>query len=92
MEMVNQLADFTAEVSSAAEKLRYLDKSHNTFIWTAQHDQAFQNVTAALVSLPALACFNTALPKYSFTHWYSMQQTAIYPDAEMRLFSASCPK
>ena len=53
--LVNQLSDFSAEIADAADSLRPLLSPRKEFIWTADHDVAFQKVKAALVSPPTLA-------------------------------------
>ena len=50
MGLANQLGAFSAEIAAAAEPLRYLLRPSNTWLWTADHDQAFNEVKQKLVS------------------------------------------
>ena len=61
MGLVNQLAEFSPDISGAAAPLRPLMSPKRTLIWTADNDQAFQRVKEALFSLPVLATFDLAL-------------------------------
>lgn len=60
--LVNQLAEFTPAISSAAQPLRPLLSPKRQFLWTADHDEAFRRVKTALSSPPVLASFDPALP------------------------------
>ena len=62
MRLVNQLADFTPDISAAAQPLRPLMSPKRTFVWTPDHDESFQRVKAALTSPPVLALFDPSLP------------------------------
>lgn len=62
MGLVNQLAEFSPEISSVAQPLRPLMSPKHTFVWTPDHDQAFRRVKAALSSPPILATFDPSLP------------------------------
>lgn len=62
MGLVNQLADFSTEISTAAAPLRPLMSPKRTFTWTPDHDQAFKKVKEALSSPPVLATFDPTLP------------------------------
>ncbi|MEL6606359.1 MAG: RNase H-like domain-containing protein, partial [Cyanobacteria bacterium J06614_10] len=55
-------AEFTPNISAAAKPLRPLMSPKQSFIWTPDHDQAFQNVKTALSAPPILAPFNSASP------------------------------
>ncbi|XP_066978786.1 uncharacterized protein [Macrobrachium rosenbergii] len=60
--LVNQLADFTPVISSAAQLLCPLMSPKCSFIWTPDHEQAFKNVKKAQTSPPVLAPFNPGSP------------------------------
>jgi len=62
MGLVTQLGDFSSEVSTAADSLRPLLSSKNTFQWLPAQESAFQAVKSALVAPPVLAHFDPALP------------------------------
>ena len=62
MGLINQLGDFTTEVSTTADPLRELLKSKNEFRWTETHTTAFQVTKKALVSAPTLAHFDPSKP------------------------------
>lgn len=62
MGLVNQLGSFSSNISRAAIPLRTLLKIKNEFLWTAVHDQSFDNVRNALVEPPVLAHFDPSLP------------------------------
>lgn len=62
MGLVNQLAEFSPEISSAAAPLRPLMSPKRTFIWTSDHTESFANVKKALSQPPVLATFDAALP------------------------------
>lgn len=57
MGLVEQLAGFSTEVAAAKGPLRPLLSTRNPFIWTPDHEQAFENVKLALVSPPVLVHF-----------------------------------
>ena len=57
MGLVEQLAGFSTEVAAAKGPLRPLLSTRNPFIWTPDHEQAFENVKLALVSPPMLVHF-----------------------------------
>ena len=60
--LVNQLGQFSKDVSAAAEPLRPLLKQKNIFQWTAAHTNAFEKVKEALCAPPVLAPFDSSLP------------------------------
>ena len=62
MGLVNQLAEFTPNISQSAEVLRPLMSPKNTFIWTAEHNQAFLKTKEALAKPPVLAHFDISAP------------------------------
>ena len=62
MGLVNQLADFTPDIAAAAQPLRPLMSPKRSFVWTADHKEAFIRVKAALSSPPVLAPFDPSLP------------------------------
>lgn len=62
MGLVQQLGDFSADISSAADSLRALLKPSNCFMWTPDHQAAFESVKSALTSPPILAHFDPSLP------------------------------
>ena len=62
MGLVNQLAEFTPNISQSAEVLCPLMSPRNTFIWTAEHNQAFLKTKEALVKPPVLAHFDISAP------------------------------
>ena len=62
MGLVNQLVDFTPDIAIAAQPLRPLMSPKRTFVWTPDHDEAFQRVKLALTSPPVLAFFDPNLP------------------------------
>jgi len=59
--IVNQLGAFSSEISTAATPLRALLKKKNEFVWTTEHDRAFEAVKKALVTAPILAPFDPNL-------------------------------
>ncbi|XP_076036799.1 uncharacterized protein LOC143022463 [Oratosquilla oratoria] len=61
MGLVNQLADFSPDVASAGAPLRPLMSPKRSFVWTPDHDQAFERVKRALSSPPVLAAFDPSL-------------------------------
>ena len=62
MGLVQQLGDFSTDISSAADSLRGLLKPSNSFTWTPDHQVAFDAVKVALSSPPVLAHFDPSLP------------------------------
>ena len=62
MGLVNQLGDFTDQISFAALPLRDLLKHRSPFVWMPCHDDAFTAVKEALVSPPSLAQYDPSLP------------------------------
>ena len=62
--LVEQLAGYSKEVSGAMAPLRPLLSPKNAFIWTSDHDRAFQATKAALASPPVLQPFD---PKWETT-------------------------
>lgn len=63
-DVVNQLAEFTPDISAAAQPLRPLMSPRKAFIWTPDHEAAFQRVktSLAMASPPVLAKFDSKLP------------------------------
>ena len=72
MGLINQLGDFTTEVSTTADPLRELLKTKNEFRWTETHTTAFQATKKALVTAPTLAHYDPSKP------------TALHTDASRR--------
>ena len=72
MGLINQLGDFTTEVSTTADPLRDLLKSKNEFQWTETYTTAFQVAKESLVYAPTLAHFDPSKP------------TAVHTDASRR--------
>ena len=62
MGLVQQLGDFSRDISSTAEPLRGLLKPSNSFIWTPDHQAAFDAVKVALSAPPVLSHFDPSLP------------------------------
>lgn len=62
MGLVNQLAEFSPDISAAAQPLRPLLSPRRTFTWTADHDAAFQRLKTSLAGPPVLAMFDPNLP------------------------------
>ena len=62
MGLVNQLSGFSTEISEKASRLRSLLKPTNAFVWTIEHQNAFEDVKKALISPPILAFFDPSLP------------------------------
>ncbi|XP_045114017.1 uncharacterized protein LOC123506168 [Portunus trituberculatus] len=62
MGLVNQLASFSPDLAATAAPLRPLLSPKKSFVWTPDHEQAFQRVKMALASPPVLAAFDPALP------------------------------
>ena len=59
--LVNQLGDFSAHIAETAKALRSLMSPRSAFIWTPDHDAAFENVKKTLSKPPVLAHFDPAL-------------------------------
>ena len=72
MGLVNQLGDFTTDISTTADPLRELLKSRNDFRWTETHTTAFIATKKALTSAPTLA------------HFDPTKSTALHTDASRR--------
>ena len=62
MGLANQLGRFSNQLSKAAEPLRDLMKSRNAFLWTPNHEAAFEETKNVLCSPPILAPFDPKLP------------------------------
>lgn len=62
MGLVNQLAKFTPHIAAATQQLHFLMNPKRTFIWTPDHNEAFQCVKFALSSPPVLSSFDPDLP------------------------------
>lgn len=62
MGLINQLGSFSPDIASAAVPLRDLLRPCNVWVWTPQHDKAFQKVKEVLASPPILAHFDASLP------------------------------
>lgn len=62
MSLVNQLAEFSPEISSAAEPLGPLMSPKRAFVWTPDHEQAFRRVKEALLGPSTLATSDPSLP------------------------------
>nr|XP_027214367.1 uncharacterized protein LOC113807327 [Penaeus vannamei] len=62
MGLVNQLSELTPSIAATAQTLRPLLSPKHTFIWTADHNEAFRRVKEALSQPPVLAHFNPSLP------------------------------
>ncbi|XP_076033075.1 uncharacterized protein LOC143020530 [Oratosquilla oratoria] len=60
--LVNQLGEFTSNVSTTADALRPLLSPRNTFLWTPAQEDAFQRTKQALAQPPVLAHFDPKLP------------------------------
>ena len=61
MGLVNQLGNFSSEISCYATPLRSLMKKRNEFLWSSEHDNAFENIRTALVSPPILGHYDPLL-------------------------------
>ena len=62
MGICNQLGQFSSELSAAVVPLRELLKTKNTFLWTADHDNAFEKVKRVLSKSPILAVYDPKRP------------------------------
>jgi hypothetical protein len=69
MGMVEELSDFSSIISKAATPLRQLLSLSHDFVWTSDHDLAFNHVKEALTSPPILKQFDPNL------------ETALHTDA-----------
>lgn len=58
MGMVNQIGEFSKDVSKAAEPLRPLLSTRNAFSWQKVHMKSFEDVKRAISSPPVLAHFD----------------------------------
>ncbi|XP_045127688.1 uncharacterized protein LOC123514109 [Portunus trituberculatus] len=58
----DKLASFSPDLAATAAPLRPLLSPKKSFVWTPDHEQAFQRVKTALASPPVLAAFDPALP------------------------------
>jgi hypothetical protein len=59
--LVEQLAGFSSSISGLKEPLCPLLRTSNPFIWTPDHETAFQDVKKALISPPVLTQFDPQL-------------------------------
>ena len=60
--MINQLGNFSTELTAARGPLRDLRMQRNVFNWGEAHDKVFEAVKECLLRLPVLALFNPKLP------------------------------
>ena len=60
--LVEQLAGFSKEVAEKMQPLRPLLSSKADFIWTNDHDKAFEESKACLLKAPILATFDPSRP------------------------------
>ena len=60
--LVNQLSQFSSEISTVAEPLRHLLKKNHEWTWSADHENSFAKVKEALSSPPILAYYDPKLP------------------------------
>ena len=67
--LVEQLAGYSTEVSGALGPMRPLLSSKNPFVWTPDHDRAFQATKDALAKPPVLQAFDPS------------RETALHTDA-----------
>ena len=58
MGLVNQLGEFSTDIATTAHPLRPLLRTNTPFIWTTDHDAAFNAVKRALTSPPVLAAYD----------------------------------
>ena len=56
--LVNQLSDFSPDIAAAATPLRSLLRQGDPFLWTPDHDEAFEKVKRVLTAPPVLAHFD----------------------------------
>lgn len=62
MGLVNRLAEFTPNIAAAAQRLCPLMSPKRIFVWTPDHNEAYQCVKSAHSSPPVLASFDPDLP------------------------------
>ncbi|XP_068245591.1 uncharacterized protein [Palaemon carinicauda] len=62
MGLVNQVAEFTRDISIAPQLLRPLMSLKRTFVRISDYDEAFQRVKLAFTRPPVLALFDPVLP------------------------------
>ena len=60
--MAQQLSKFTPELARASEPLRGLLSTNNSWVWTANHDAAFQETKKVLAKAPILAHYDVNKP------------------------------
>ena len=60
--LVNQLSQFSPDISNLAEPLCHLLKKNHEWNWSADHSKAFVEVKTALTNPPILAYFDPDLP------------------------------
>ena len=60
--MVNQLSQFSSDVSTLAEPLRHLLKKGTVWNWSDDHEKSFKAVKKALSEPPILAYYDPKLP------------------------------
>ena len=60
--MAQQLSKFTPELARASEPLRGLLSTKNSWVWTANHDSAFQETKKVLAKAPILAHYDLNKP------------------------------
>ena len=65
--LVNQLASSTNNIAETLAPLRSLLSTHNDFLWTPAHSEAFQRAKETLVTAPTLAYFDTNKESRLFT-------------------------
>ena len=56
--LVNQLGDFSPDIATAASPLRSLLRPSESFMWSPDHDKAFEEVKRVLTAPPVLAHFD----------------------------------
>ena len=56
--LVNQLGDFSPDIATAASPLRSLLRPSESFLWSPDHDKAFEEVKRVLTAPPVLAHFD----------------------------------
>ena len=56
--LVNQLGDFSPDIATAASSLRSLLRPSESFLWSPDHDNAFEEVKRLLTAPPVLAHFD----------------------------------
>ncbi len=65
--LVNQLAASTSNIAEVLAPLRPLLSARNDFLWTPDHDQAFQHAKEMLVTAPTLAYFDQKKETHLYT-------------------------